>query len=283
MRGKLYLFSLNFAIYNTKYEKTMQLHSLKNLFLFLLLCIASTACKEDINPLSFYDTTYEVPMGGVRYIGLENGNGDYTLQISNPGIARAQAERGWSCPGGTAIYVTGVLSGLTTLIVTDNRTLEQCSLNIKVVDHYEIFRLSQHRYSTDKDYATPPLNTEYLYLIDNQDRDAYFFSSDASTRAASSDLVLLAKGKYSFSKTEDNFYLTLTYQENNVEISRSYLLNNNEYGLHRLDKYLHLGWNTPAKEYEKTEGFLLKETDSNKELEAGLITGEFEMPMGILP
>lgn len=258
----------------------MQLQ-LRNPFLFLLLCIALTACKEDNNPLSFYDNTYEVPMGGVRYLGLESGNGDYTLQITNPGIARAQTESGWPCPGGTAIYVSGILSGETTLTITDNRTQEQCNLNIKVVDHYEVFRLSQNRYSTDQNYATPPLNAEFLYLIDNNERDAYFFRNGVSTRVTSSDLVLQAKGKYSFSKTEEKHYLTLTYQEGKVEKSHSYLLNYNEYAFHRLDKYLHLGWNTPAKTYEETNLCLLKEIDSGKELEAELIT--FEIPFGILP
>lgn len=180
------------------------------------------------------------------------------------------------------IHNRGILSGQTTLTVTDNRTQEQCNLNIKVVDHYEVLRLSQNLYSTDKNYAPLPLNAEFLYLIDNKDRDAYFFGNGASTRVTSSDLILQGKGKYSFSEAEGKHYLTLTYQEDKVQISRNFLLNSNEYALHRLDKYLHLDWNTPAGEYEEINAFLLlKETDSGKELGTELIT--FEMPNGILP
>ncbi|MCD8183855.1 MAG: hypothetical protein LUE99_13105 [Bacteroides sp.] len=63
-------------------------------------------------------------MGGTRYLGLESGNGDYTLEMANLYIARAQTESGWSCPGGNMIYVYGILSGHTTLTVTDNHTQE---------------------------------------------------------------------------------------------------------------------------------------------------------------
>ena len=42
--------------------------------LFCILLLWS-ACKEDADaPLRFYDSKYEVPMGGRRYLGIESGN-----------------------------------------------------------------------------------------------------------------------------------------------------------------------------------------------------------------
>ena len=43
--------------------------------LFCILILWS-ACKDDADaPLRFYDSKYEVPMGGRRYLGIESGNG----------------------------------------------------------------------------------------------------------------------------------------------------------------------------------------------------------------
>ena len=47
----------------------------------MLCCILTllSGCKDDDdNPLRFYNSEYEVPMGGRRYLGLESGNGDYS-------------------------------------------------------------------------------------------------------------------------------------------------------------------------------------------------------------
>ena len=44
----------------------------------MLCCILTllSGCKDDDdNPLRFYNSEYEVPMGGRRYLGLESGNG----------------------------------------------------------------------------------------------------------------------------------------------------------------------------------------------------------------
>ena len=44
--------------------------------LSLLLFFVAWGCKDDDdNPLRFYNSEYEVPMGGRRYLGLESGNG----------------------------------------------------------------------------------------------------------------------------------------------------------------------------------------------------------------
>ena len=112
----------------------------KHFYQTALCCILTllSACKDDNNsPLRFYNDTYEVPMGGIRYLGLESGNGDYSLEVKDQRLVSAQVEQGWSTPGGSAIYVRGILTGKTTLKVTDYATLESCLLTIKVVDNYE--------------------------------------------------------------------------------------------------------------------------------------------------
>ena len=96
------------------------------------ILILLSACNKDDNdnPLRFYNDTYEVPMGGIRYLGLESGNGDYSLEVEDQRLISAQVEHGWSTPGGSAIYVRGILTGKTTLKVTDAATLESCLLKI---------------------------------------------------------------------------------------------------------------------------------------------------------
>ena len=98
----------------------------------MLCCILTlfSGCKEDEeNPLRFYNSEYEVPMGGRRYLGLESGNGDYSLEVKDTRIASAGTETGWTgVPAGRMIYVTGILTGQTYLTVTDNATQETCTL-----------------------------------------------------------------------------------------------------------------------------------------------------------
>ena len=63
----------------------------------MLCCILTlfSGCKEDEeNPLRFYNSEYEVPMGGRRYLGLESGNGDYSLEVKDTRIASAGTETG---------------------------------------------------------------------------------------------------------------------------------------------------------------------------------------------
>ena len=110
--------------------------------LFCILILWS-ACKDDADaPLRFYDSKYEVPMGGRRYLGIESGIGDFSLEIGNPRIASAGIESGWSgVPAGRMIYISGILTGSTYLKVTDNATQETLTLPIKVVDYYEDLNL----------------------------------------------------------------------------------------------------------------------------------------------
>lgn len=172
----------------------------KHFYQTALCCILTllSACKDDNNsPLRFYNDTYEVPMGGIRYLGLESGNGDYSLEVKDQRLVSAQVEQGWSTPGGSAIYVRGILTGKTTLKVTDYATLESCLLTIKVVDNYETMRLSRGYGSSLSENGTAEMlpGISDMFLINNRARDAYFFKQGPQT-AFSSGLVLVAKGNY---------------------------------------------------------------------------------------
>lgn len=164
----------------------------------LMCCILLlSACQEDANnPLRFYNNVYEVPMGGTRYLGLESGNGDYDLSISDQRIASAQSESGWTTPGGSAIYVRGILTGKTYLTVTDKATQESCVIEIKVVDNYQNLRLLRGSTHLSPDGSASILpGVSDIFLINNSARDAYFFKQGVQT-AFSSGLELIAKGSY---------------------------------------------------------------------------------------
>lgn len=156
-------------------------------YLATLFCLLASlnACKdEDNQPLEFYDSYYEVPMGGIRYIGPKSGNGDYNLEMEHTQIAAAGIEKGWSgVPNGTNIYVRGYLTGKTRLRVTDYATSESCVLNIKVVDNYEALQLLPADYLGEEGITTPqPLQgVDFIFLINTPSREAYFFERGEQT------------------------------------------------------------------------------------------------------
>ena len=173
--------------------------------LFCILILWS-ACKDDADaPLRFYDSKYEVPMGGRRYLGIESGNGDYSLEIGNPRIASAGIESGWSgVPAGRMIYISGILTGSTYLKVTDNATQETLTLPIKVVDYYEDLNLihgsSSLRPNGDENLLP---GVDDIFLVSNAARDAYFFKQGQRT-AFSSGLELITKGTYALKQEDEN-------------------------------------------------------------------------------
>ena len=178
--------------------------------LFCILILWS-ACKDDADaPLRFYDSKYEVPMGGRRYLGIESGNGDYSLEIGNPRIASAGIESGWSgVPAGRMIYISGILTGSTYLKVTDNATQETLTLPIKVVDYYEDLNLihgsSSLRPNGDENLLP---GVDDIFLVSNAARDAYFFKQGQQT-AFSSGLELITKGTYALKQGHTDPYFLI--------------------------------------------------------------------------
>lgn len=273
--------------------KTKRLAYLSTLFCILTLL---NACKDDANaPLRFYDSAYEVPMGGIRYIGLESGNGDYSLEIGDTRIASAGTETGWSgVPAGRKIYVTGTLTGKTYLKVTDNATQETCTLPIKVVDNYEDIKLSHYHSSSIPNFDPNLLSgIDHIFLINNRARDAYFFKQGEQT-AFSSGLEFITKGSYTLEQeTADRATLSLTFSVDATPATEhTFILWGNTYVLHRLDKNLNLNWGTPAIGETRTSpipppSYTLEEVTKEGETGTGrqisFSVGYMEIPFGILP
>ena len=267
-------------------------------YLFTLCCILTllSACKEDANaPLRFYNSEYEVPMGGRRSLGLQSGNGDYSLEIGDARIASAGTETGWTgVPAGRIIYVTGTLTGETYLKVTDNATQETCTLPIKVVDNYEDLNLTRSLLSSLPN-GDPNLlpGIDDIFLINNHARDAYFFKQGEQT-ITSSGLELITKGSYTLEQGTDNkATLTLTYSLDTKPASEhKFIIWGNAYLFHRLDKNLNLNWGTPSvgdtrmsvtppPSYTLEEATQGGEAGTGKQI--GFVLNYKEIPFGILP
>lgn len=286
----------------------------KHLFFIILfgsLALWSSCKDEETNPLQFYQDNYEVSMGAKRYIGLQSGNGDYSLEIEDQRVASAGVEHGWSVIGGSMIYVQGILTGKTRLKVTDNATMESHILNIKVVDSYECLRLHRGDDSDLIQRAEDLLpGIDYIYLVNTPERKAYFFKQGEQT-ASSSGLKLVTEGTYNLEEDaeegmrEEKAFLTLFYSEDAATplYAHPFILHGNKYILHRLNKNLNLGWKTEPVGTNRTStetnrtsivknrtsivpppSYLLEEKTS--EGEGRKISFSFEpleMPEGILP
>ncbi len=274
----------------------------KNVFKLLFLTFITLfigACSDDApEPLSFYNTYYEVPMHGTRYIGPQTGSGDYSLQVENPYLLSASEEDGWSAPEGM-ILLRGLLTGESTLIVTDNRTGETANLSIKVTDNYEVLRVSTLYW----DDATSKImenehpvfsKTSFVFLINNQARDVYFADNKGGNSITSNGIRIQGKGNYSLTMENGKPYLTLTYKEgengqltddasavstpHKFEITQS-----SEFLRHRLDEALNLGWETIAKAYPDSlrgEAITMKGVNSNYTLDGKF--EQIEIPTGVL-
>lgn len=258
--------------------------------LLLLFLIAFMAGCNDDEPetLRFYDASYEVPVHGTRYIGVESGSGDYTLAVENYAMFSASREDGWSNPSGM-LLVRGLLTGESMLTVTDNVTRETRSLQIKVIDSYEVFRVS-----TFKNKQPVLSKTPFLFLINNQARDVYFADMEGEKSITDNGLRVRGKGTYSFTMEGSKPYLILTYStdENGlladdtaiVPTPHKFLITkSSEFALHRLDENLNLSWGTSSGSYPADQRFLgmkMEEVESGYKIEGEL--GHVEIPRGIL-
>lgn len=260
------------------------------IILLSLIAISFSACNDDNAPLSFDQDSYEVPAQGNRYLGPASGNGDYTLTVSDPQVASAAVEQGWSSPGGSMIVVQGLQKGETTLTVTDKATNETRELHIRVTDGYETYRISQTEPETD----LPALKgVPFVFLVANEERDLHFFNQ-IQTRVTKGDLSKVAQGKYAFSIEGDKFYLTLTYASDDqgrltdaaiAPTPHKFLITNTGSDLMvRLNKSLNLGLpiaslrNSPAPNYRVMN---LLEVGTGYKVEGSFIE-EGMMPDGIL-
>ena len=240
--------------------------------LWAIVALLFSACKEENAELRFYEDSYEVATGRIRYLGIESGNGDYALDVANPSIAVAGVEHGWAVlPEGNAIYVKGMLTGSTSLTVTDNATGESRVLAIKVTDYYETLRQDG--------------TGLYFFLVNNEAHGLYVFSRGEATLIGN-DLVLAATGRYNITCEGDDYYLSFRYagEDGAEEVSGRYLVTDiHPYLLHRLDEKLDLHLGTPAYTGEYLEYASIAVIDTATEEEGAFSLEELEMPKGILP
>lgn len=267
------------------------------LLTFIILFIG--ACKDDDPvPLSFYDTYYEVPVHGSRYIGPQTGSGEYSLQVENPYLFSASEEDGWSNPAGMFV-VRGILTGESILTVTDNRTGETDSLAIKVTDNYEVLRVSTLYWDEPtskimKNEHPVFSKISFVYLINNPARDVYFADRSGENSLTGNGIRIQGKGSYSFTMENGNPYLTLTYPaDENGQLTDAVsavstphkfeITQCSEFLRHRLDENLNLGWETIAKAYPDSlrgEAITLKGVNSTYQLDGSF--EQIEIPTGVL-
>lgn len=276
----------------------MKTDNFYGLLLLLFLTVFVVGCTDDdeSESLLFYQDYYEVPLHGTRYIGLKSGSSDYSLQVGNPGLFSASKEEGWSNPAGM-LLVRGLLTGKSTLVVTDNRTGEKANLKVRVVDNYEVLRVSQ-LYRSDsiiKENNHPVLSKlPFVFLINNKSRDVYFADMDGEKSITENGIRIQGKGTYSLTKGDGKPCLTLIYATNNngeltndaafvPALHKFQITESSEFLRHRLDENLNLGWETLSKVYPDNQRGLamtMKETDSDYKLESKL--EQVEIPTGVL-
>ena len=252
-----------------------------------------TGCDkaEPPEPLTFYYDYREVPAHGTALIGPKTGSGNYTLEIENPYVLFAEVQTGWSNPAGM-IVIHGRLTGQTWLTVTDNVTKESKKLQIKVTDNYEILRLSQYVLDTPlKEHPTLG-KIEFLFLVNNKARDAYFVNRESISLT---DYVwkVQGKGTYMINSEDNGHYLTLSYpvDENGkltdngtkTSISNKFLITLSDFALHRLNQNLNLGFETTPGYPEEQIGLVIQMDEVDTEYKIiGKLTNEAEMPIGFL-
>ena len=277
----------------------MRLKSVYKLLILLLFAVFVEACSDDeTEPLSFYNLVYEVPIHGTRYIGVKSGSGDYSVQVENPGLFSASEDKGWSDHAGMFL-IQGLLTGKSTLTVTDNRTGETADLTIKVTDSYEVLQVFDLYWD---DAAAKIMDNEhpvfskmpFVFLINNQTRDVYFADRSGENSLTGNGIIIKGKGTYSLTMKDDKPYLTLTYPtDDNGQLAddasavstphKFEITQSSEFLLHRLDVNLNLGWETVAKAYPDSlrgQAITMEETHSIYKLEGKF--EQIEIPTGVL-
>lgn len=261
---------------------------LELLLLFSVIVLPWGCSEDNTEPLNFYDDTYEVPIHGTRYIGVKSGSGDYTIQVGNTGILSASGDDGWSNPSGM-LLVRGLITGETTIMVTDNASDETRNLQIKVTDNYECFRISTFENNHPVLSKTP-----FLFLINNQEREVYFVDMEGEKSITDNGLRVRGKGTYAFTMEESKPYLTLTYAaDENGQLTddativpvpnRFQITKSSEFTLHRIDDNLNLGWQTPSGNYTTEQcSYVMEMEDVSTGLKYEGKLEQLEFPQGIL-
>ncbi len=262
----------------------MKRNYLFGILLLSFVSIVAGGCEdEEIDTLSFYSNSYEVPLHGNRYIGIRRGSGNYSLQVGNPWLFSASEDNGWSNPSGM-ILVHGLLTGESTLNVTDRKTGETINLKIRVIDNYEVLHVSSFKNEHPVLSKCP-----FVFLINNKSRDVYFADRKGENSITGNGIRVRGKGSYSLTMEDGKPYLTLIYAtDNNGELTNDAAFDPvphkfqfsqySEFLLHRLDDNLNLGLETIAGNYSADQASLfikMQQIGSDDQLESSLEQVEF--------
>lgn len=177
---------------------------LKTLFISLI-AICLTACSNDddnMKPLQFEKTSYEVCITRTTGIDLSGGSRDLTVTTENPEILDAAIKMNED--GTTQLRIEGKQKGKTKVNIKDNVTNEIATLTIKVTDLYLPFRVYRSNH--------PALvNDLVFYLVKDERHSCYFARPKQDTQK----YEIFAQGTYAFQlePREYSSYLTLYYSE----------------------------------------------------------------------
>ncbi|WP_455593479.1 hypothetical protein [Bacteroides sp.] len=181
--------------------------------LFSLFAVFLLACNDDEKktfPFNLEQTSIEIPAQRTCDFSVISGNGDYTFHIDNNEIIDVYFVPDINVPFGV-IRVDSKQKGETTLSVTDNATQTTIKLPVKVTDKYIGFNI------TESNHTALTLN-RWVYLVNNERKDAYFFENNPDEQCPAS---LLAKGSYEFTMENNNAYLTLYYSESEGQFTEA--------------------------------------------------------------
>jgi len=260
------------------------------LLLSLFTVIGLTSCSDDDpTPFTFYDNYYEVPVNGIRHLGLKTGHRDYSVEVEDPRLAYAEIEDGWTDPNGM-IVLHGRYTGVTTLVVTDNKTNTKHVLKVRVVCNYE----SMNIFSSKPEHPLQKFVHE-IFFLNNTERDVLFLKREP---ISSSDykMVLVGRGTYAFSKEGDDYYLTMNYPSNDNGVlietamvpppSKFLITDWGDFLRHKLNQSLNLGWETtPDSDSEKggnwSYTWKMEEVGTKYKL-SGSVPIDAQLPEGIL-
>lgn len=236
----------------------------------------STDGRGRVYPLVFEKDSVEIRQGISTRIDPVSCNGYNTLDVSSGDTSLLRAnviiiENGTSHASGR-MELIGRRKGHTTLSVYDRIVKETVVLNVRITDFYLGMQLRSSNHP-----LFPEQRPGFLFLVDNDARDFYFFSAKEQQPDA-----ILQRGSYAFTVADNTPYLTLT--PGGGEPYRFSLLQNNADVYNILNHFFHFGRKSVAvagtKGIDHTMYLNMQDADTGKEI--SFVINDRPMPAGVL-
>lgn len=236
----------------------------------------STDGRDRVYPLVFEKDSVEIRQGIVTGIEPVSCNGYNTLDVSSGDTSLLRAnviiiENGTSHASGR-MELMALRKGYTSLTVYDRIVKETVVLNVRITDFYLGMQLRSSNHP-----LFPEQRPGFLFLVDNDARDFYFFSAKGEQPDA-----ILQQGSYAFTVADNTPYLTLT--PGGGEPYRFSLARNNASVYVLLNHFFHLGWESAAvagtKEIDRTMYLYMQDAATDKEI--SFVINDRPIPAGVL-